>query len=143
MPTRRLERGSVIVEAAATAPLFILLLLMGIETVRLSYSTLSLQYAANTGIRYASLMTAPTGQTREQAVRATTRAATLIPYQSNDLTLCLASDLLSTGSCSPNNLGNTGDEIAMRIAFPFRFLGGLVTLPITVTAVARNEPFVL
>ena len=139
MHPQRRERGSIMVEAAATAPLFIILLLMGIETVRLSYSTLSLQYAANTGVRYASLMTAPMGITREDAVRAATRAATLIPFQNSHLNMCLASN----PNCTTPDLGNPGDSVLLRIRFPFQFLGGLFTLPITVSAVARNEPFTL
>ena len=127
------------IEATFTLPVFLFVMLFGVETMRLAFTTVTLQHAANRGVRYASLLIAPGGGiTRAQDIKQRIIDYSVgVPVQTGNIHICPVTNL----SCGGSSPGVAGETIAIRVNQPFSFLGGLFTLPIAVTAVAKNEPF--
>ena len=127
------------VEVTITLPIFLFVLLLGVETLRLSFTTVTLQHAAMRGVRYASLLRTPCcgGSRADDIKQQVVQFATGVPLTRNNIQICPVSNL----RCGGAEAGTPGETVALMITQPFRFLGRGLTMPVSVSAVARNEPF--
>ena len=138
-PSHQTQRGIAMVEVALTLPVFLIVLFLGVETLRMSFTAVTLQHAATRGVRYASLLRPPCcGHSRaediKQQVVGFAAGVTLSP---RNIQICPVANL----RCNGAEAGVPGETVALTITQPFQLLGSSLTMPVSVSAVARNEPF--
>ncbi len=137
----RTQRGSVLVESSVSLLVFLLVLLVGIDLIRVCYLSVCLQYGAATGARYASLLQSDPASTHAESIRRRISESSFIEVQLGQLQFCLRED---DGSCTPltaSDIGNTSDRIKMRVDYSLNTIIGGFQIPLTAAVAYRNEPF--
>ena len=146
------ERGATLVEFVLTGPMFLLTLLLVVETARVSFSILSAQYVLTSAIRFANVGGADP-QPGECASVRLTEVRTFIenasqvhnaPFRGADVRICPI-----TAVCDDNDADATNDSTLgrpsqyIRIDAPatirYSIIGAFV--PFTTTVIGKNENY--
>ena len=98
------EKGSALVEAAVTLPVFLMIAFTGMDTLRVCYHAISAQYALNRASRTVVARTNPSEfMVREAVEDASTKFGKKIALDSTDLIICNESDADCTSSTDPDD----------------------------------------
>lgn len=156
-------RGATLVEFAIVGPLFLVLLIVTIDLLRISYSALTLQYVTARVAREVAV--GPSKRPRQvdgnplpgyetQGSWLITDMTGLanalnISLRPDHITICSFANLVSGDTCSPDDADHSGQIIAIRVLMPAEsfLVGPMINLftrrryNITSLVVARNEPW--
>ena len=136
------ERGATMVEMCIGIGILLFFLLAAAEMLRLSYVSLTLQFAASRAIRQTVLgppTALPTGLTflnliEDNAIAISSNLG--VSLNRSSISICPKSNL----NCSTNDTGRANEIIVLRISQPTSlFIFGTYT--VQSLAVGRNEPF--
>jgi len=130
------EKGMV-VEGVLGMPVFLTLLLTGLELMRLAFVLVLGHWMLHDAARFGSIMRlAGSGLTRDQEIVQRIRSNSWVPV--TDVTVCRAT--LGSGCSSGMIDGGGPDELVeYRAKVNFVFAGGIRLTP-TIVAVRKNEP---
>ena len=133
------SRGSIMIEVACTVPIFLVMVLLGIESVRIGFITASIRLAANNGARYAALNRSEPGlPSREHSIASVIARSTTVPLSlGTNIQICPAPQT----SCGQSYAGGPMQFITINIRYTLRTAFGALAIPLRTTTVTRNEPF--
>ncbi|MCB0325160.1 MAG: pilus assembly protein [Bdellovibrionales bacterium] len=137
------DRGSTIVEFAIVSLVFFSLIVIGAELLRLSYTNITLQFAASRALRLAVIgppEAAPadydhTTHVKDYFLELTSGLGISVPPES--IRICASPNL----NCSTDDSGNGGELIAIRATHTIELVLWHTTYTVSALAVGRNERF--
>lgn len=128
------ERGSALVESSIALPVFLFIMFMGIELLRMGAVALQLQHGVTAAARFATLMQSEPGETREDSIRNRARRTSLLDIADDNLQFCL-----NGNACQPNTAGAGGEWLRVQAERPIRLVVG-IQYTLRASALVRNEP---
>lgn len=136
---RSCARGGVAVETAITLPAFFALIFLGIETLRLAFVALSLQFGVVNAGRWAMLNSTVPSLTRVEAIQEKVRSASRLSLTDDQIKICPAPN--SAGcSATADNAGAPGSWVSIEADFPITLGFGLANYKLTANTFVKNEP---
>lgn len=139
---RRNVRGATMVEAAIVLPLFLIVLILGIDLLRVSFNVLSLRFVAARVMRDVSIGTLNQWNLKNSTINLAQKFGTTI--ERNQISVCELSDYPCTSG--DVDLGDPGDLLILEIRPSVQgFILSHVTLvstalDIKVTVIGKREP---
>jgi len=139
---RRAQRGSVMLEFALSLPVFLAILLSGIELLRVSFKIAQFDHAVYQAGRYASLgfVEPPNGSpSQDYAIESVkTQIQNASGVEVGQFSICPVDD------CTQNSRGNEGSAapqwISIRATAYINLFSDRFQLPYTSRTLVRNEP---
>lgn len=125
-------------EFAVGLPLLLLVLLVGIDLVRVGFNVVSLQFGTYKAARYAALMQSDPSSTREESIRARLVANSGLDVTAGEITYCERN--LSGENCMSESAGGRGEWIELRVEHRVPLILINPEFRIHSTQAFRNEP---
>ena len=133
------QRGAVFVESAIVLPIFLGILFLGLDLVRLSFASASFQNAVNRAGRYATLGFHYPGdnQGATAGVQSVSQKITeLSGYPLDRFEICRA----GTPSCASNTRAGQGEWVQIKAEAVLPIFFGTKTIRLKAGALVKNEP---
>lgn len=128
------------VESALALVFGTLMIVGGIDMLRISYVTVAGQYVLCETARWSTIGTTLPGLTRTESIKQILRdRAAVFGLQTTDanIRICAIDDI----NCTIDDPQGSGKEVYLAAKFPIRFLVAKYTLDYEVGTFAKNEPF--
>jgi Flp pilus assembly protein TadG len=132
------QLGVAAVETAITIPIFLMIIFVGIDLLRVTYTANALQYGVSKGARFASVMLHNGGSLQEQSIVDEISRTSRLPLQlETDIKICPAPQT----TCAISNAGQPHEFVAVTARYQVAALFGAFQIPLLASVVTRNEPF--
>ncbi len=149
---RNKERGSTLLEYAIAMPLFIMLLVISMDILRVLYFQLSLQYGVSSGVRqcFMSPVDKCPNQTAAKDLINNQLSFTGVRLEDTDTVLSCSRTNYEKNQCSTYDAGSARDMMVYRVSknvtlytlaglpSKMKMIGSSLTLNVTV--IGQNEP---
>lgn len=150
------ELGAAMVEMAVVLPVFLLILIISMDFLRLSYHSLTTQYVVNRVVRQA--VVGPSARpaaysSQEEWIQGATIALSRslgVAVSADQIAVCPYSSVAGGGSCDPtaDDAGQPGELIAVQVLAPTSGFGwstanhlDLRNYALSAQVLGRNEPW--
>ncbi len=142
-------KGTTLIEASLVLPVFFLILISGIDLLRVSYVAVSLQWATDQGARYASL-----GQTgthcgvnhnqlcssREEAIRAYIEQKSRLNIAQSQFNICPAQPTSASCTAGIHSAGGNNSWVYLSVTHPVTLILGGIQIPLAASSLTKSEP---
>ena len=138
------DTGSAMVEFVVVAPVFLLVLLGGLDIALASYRASALHFTVSTAMRWGILNQTTVPLSREQSIEAQLISIGQrygLSLEASNISICSSNDgttLVTT--CGTDDAGDPRDYVAIQVNEPMRIIFNRIPITLSAVVVAKNEP---